>query len=156
MCECLQLHLLHLQKRRDSWALLGQVTELQKLPCNSLQARLVASLAAVATASLATVAMQPSSSLIRNDIRPRPSRAAASTPLSSHGLVNSEPVPAFAGLVSSDITRGRLRDHFRRGDVFHGRHVASSIVADLRSFSPYGLVRNNMPTGRPVNLRPRR
>ena len=56
---------------------------------------------------------------------------------------------ASSALFRKDVARGHLRGQLQGGDAFHGRHVASSVVAGLRSSCPRGLVRNHMPTAVP-------
>ena len=115
---------------------------LQQLPCHSLQARLTASLAAAAT--------QPSSSLVRSMRHPSRSSCTATSTAGTSAVVSWPPPPPPPPLRrprpqrSSDTTRG----HFRRGDVFHGRH-ATSVVAGLRFSSPPGLVCNRVPAAIP-------
>ena len=56
----------------------------------------------------------------------------------------------------SDITCGRLLDHFYRDDVFRGRHMASSLLAGLRSSSSSHSPIHKHDYGRPARLRRRR
>ena len=59
------------------------------------------------------------------------------------------PRPSRAATSAETTTSSRLRGHFHGGDVIHGRHVTSSVVAGLRSSCPHGLVRNHMPMAIP-------
>ena len=129
---------------KEAQRLLGHVTALQKLPYNCLQAR--------PAASLAAVAMQPSSSLTHSMRHPpRLSSKATFTEATTSAVVpwprpQRRPPPLPLRLLSAATSLTAACAPTSTEDVLHGYHVISPVVAGRLSSFPHSLVCNHMPT----------
>ena len=120
MCQCLQLRLLHLE---------ASLQQLASTPRGVARSGIISAIQQpnAFDATPPTVVLR-SHAYRGNDPGRRPMASSAATPAPSS-------LPS-GGLVCSDITRGRLYGYFHGGEVFDGRHTASSVVAGFHCFPP--------------------